>query len=181
MRHFWVWKIRQFFCRTNWKLSHKLSQKNEQKVRGKLSEKSEKKWDFNKIYFIKIPFFLGFFSFSEGVYKKSCGNNVRMIDIPRIRTNWNVIWNISKAELPTPNSRSDILILTILPKNLGFLVIIVSAGRGTFKGRAQLIPQPLRRMTEDRYWLSNSVINATHCRCKCKQKWFARSGHAFGI
>jgi len=50
-----------------------------------------------------------------------------------------------------------------------------------FKGRAQFIPQPLRRMTEDRYWLSNSVINATHCRCKCKQKWFARSGHAFGI
>ena len=31
-----------------------------------------------------------------------------MIKTPRIWTNWNVIWNISKAELPTPSSRWDI-------------------------------------------------------------------------
>ena len=39
----------------------------------------------------------------------------------------------------------------------------VSSRRSSFKGRAQIIPQPLRRMTEDRYWPSNSVINANHC------------------
>ena len=58
---------------------------------------------------------------------------------------------------------------------------LVNKPSSPFKGRAQIIPQPLRRMTEDRYWLSNSIINATHCRCKCKQKWFARSGHSFCI
>ena len=35
-----------------------------------------------------------------------------MIDIPRIRTNWNVIWNISKAELPTLKKKTRELLAT---------------------------------------------------------------------